>query len=76
MSLRFKFNLVLAGVLLLAVLVTSLCLREDGPLFTVLAWRPLKAIGVVSYGMYLMHMLAVNLVVVAVLARDLVRRRR
>lgn len=47
---------------LLAVLVTSLCLREDGPLFTVLAWRPLKAIGVVSYGMYLMHMLAVNLV--------------
>lgn len=45
---------------IIAVLVVSLCVREDTPLHRVLTWRPLALVGSISYGIYLMHMLAAN----------------
>lgn len=50
------------GQVLLVVLVTSVVVREDTQLHPVLTWRPLVFVGVVSYGMYLMQMLAANMV--------------
>jgi peptidoglycan/LPS O-acetylase OafA/YrhL len=47
---------------LLAVLVLSLVVREDTGLHPVRRWRPLAFVGTISYGIYLMHMLAANLV--------------
>lgn len=44
----------------LAFLVTACVVREDNDLAWVLRWRPVAWIGTVSYGMYLMHMIAVN----------------
>ena len=44
----------------LAVLVVSCTIREDNGLARLLQWMPLVRIGTVSYGMYLMHMLAFN----------------
>jgi peptidoglycan/LPS O-acetylase OafA/YrhL len=46
----------------LALVVTTCVVREDNDLAVVLRWRPVVWIGTVSYGMYLMHMIAVNLV--------------
>lgn len=37
-------------------------LVEDGPLQRVLRWRPLVSIGRLSYGMYLLHMLAMAVI--------------
>jgi peptidoglycan/LPS O-acetylase OafA/YrhL len=48
--------------LVLAALVAACCLREDHPFAPVLRWRPLREIGVVSYGVYLLHLLAANVV--------------
>jgi peptidoglycan/LPS O-acetylase OafA/YrhL len=45
---------------LMGVLVAACCVREDHFLQRPLAWRPLAYIGIVSYGIYLMHMLAAN----------------
>lgn len=45
---------------LMALLAISICLREDTWLHPVLRWRPLAWVGVISYGIYLMHMLAAN----------------
>ncbi|MGZ5179071.1 MAG: acyltransferase family protein [Ramlibacter sp.] len=45
---------------LIAVLVVSLCVREDTSLHRILTWRPLALVGSISYGIYLMHMLAAN----------------
>lgn len=45
----------------LAFLVAACVVREDNDLAWVLRWRPVAWIGTVSYGMYLMHMIAVNL---------------
>jgi peptidoglycan/LPS O-acetylase OafA/YrhL len=43
------------------VLIVGTCvIREDNPFARVLAWRPLAWIGVVSYGIYLLHMLVAN----------------
>lgn len=42
--------------------VASCCVRDDTPLHRLLTLRPLVSIGAVSYGIYLMHMLAANLV--------------
>ncbi len=54
-----------AGELLVAValaaLVATCVTREDNDLAWLLRWRPVAWIGTVSYGMYLMHMIAVNL---------------
>jgi peptidoglycan/LPS O-acetylase OafA/YrhL len=46
----------------MAVLVASVCIREDTVVHPLLKWRPLASVGSISYGMYLMHMLAANAV--------------
>lgn len=46
----------------MALLVASVCVREDTHLHPVLTWKPAAFIGTISYGMYLMHMLAANAV--------------
>jgi len=48
--------------LLMAVVVASVCVREDTWFHPVLRWRPLPFVGMISYGIYLMHMLSANLV--------------
>lgn len=45
---------------LVAVLVVILCVREGTSFHRVLTWRPLAFVGSISYGIYLMHMLAAN----------------
>jgi peptidoglycan/LPS O-acetylase OafA/YrhL len=47
--------------LLMVGLVVACCLREDHWLSAVLAWRPLRHIGLVSYGMYLLNVPAIQL---------------
>ncbi|NUR23428.1 acyltransferase [Frateuria sp.] len=46
----------------MAVLVASICLCQDSWLHPVLDARPVAFVGTISYGMYLMHMLAANAV--------------
>lgn len=46
---------------LMALLVVASCLREDHYLSAVLAWRPLRHVGLVSYGMYLLNVPAIQL---------------
>jgi peptidoglycan/LPS O-acetylase OafA/YrhL len=46
----------------LALLVASCVIREDNGLARLLQFRPLVRIGVASYGIYLMHQLAMNAV--------------
>lgn len=48
--------------LAMTMLVVACTLRPDHGLAWPLEWRPLRHVGEVSYGMYLMHMLAVNAV--------------
>jgi peptidoglycan/LPS O-acetylase OafA/YrhL len=48
--------------LVMAVLVASVCLRQDSVLDPALSSTPLAFVGMISYGMYLMHMLAANAV--------------
>lgn len=48
--------------LLVAALVAACCLREDTLLAPVLGWRPLREVGVISYGVYLLHLLVANAV--------------
>jgi peptidoglycan/LPS O-acetylase OafA/YrhL len=45
-----------------ASLIATCVMREDHDLARLLRWRALAAVGVVGYGVYLMHMLAVNAV--------------
>ncbi len=45
-----------------ALLVATCVVREDNDLAWLLRWRAMAWIGTVSYGMYLLHMIAVNLV--------------
>lgn len=47
---------------LMALLVGSVVIRESNGLGLLLRWRPIAHIGLVSYGMYLMHMLSYNAV--------------
>ncbi|AMT73564.1 hypothetical protein ABG82_04785 [Mycobacteroides immunogenum] len=42
--------------------VAAVTLRENTLMHPVLCWRPLAFIGVISYGIYLMHMLCANVV--------------
>lgn len=44
----------------MALFVASICIRGDTLLHPLLNWRPLVFVGIISYGMYLMHMLAAN----------------
>jgi peptidoglycan/LPS O-acetylase OafA/YrhL len=47
---------------LLAALVAACCIREDHLAAPLLKARPMRFIGEVSYGMYLLHMIAINAV--------------
>lgn len=47
---------------LMVLLVGSVVIRESNGLGPVLRWRPIAHVGMVSYGMYLMHMLCYNAV--------------
>jgi peptidoglycan/LPS O-acetylase OafA/YrhL len=47
---------------LMVAVVVSTCLVEWTPLHPMLQWRPLAFIGVISYGVYLLHMLCANVV--------------
>lgn len=47
---------------LMTALVVSSCIRTDHLLMPVLTLRPFRYIGMISYGVYLMHMLAFNVV--------------
>jgi peptidoglycan/LPS O-acetylase OafA/YrhL len=47
---------------LIAALVVSVCLVARTPLQPVLQWRPLAFVGVISYGVYLLHMLCANVI--------------
>lgn len=46
----------------MALLVASVCLRQDSVLHPLLQARPVVFVGTTSYGIYLMHMLAANAV--------------
>lgn len=46
----------------MALLVACVCIREDTHLHPLLTWRPAVFVGTISYGIYLMHMLAANVV--------------
>lgn len=45
---------------LIAIFVVSLCVRESTALHKALTLKPLAFLGSISYGVYLMHMLAAN----------------
>ncbi len=44
--------------LLMTIWLASLVMQEDHKLRTVMAWKPIDRIGIISYGMYLFHMIA------------------
>jgi peptidoglycan/LPS O-acetylase OafA/YrhL len=46
--------------LAMAALVAACAIREDHALSSMLSFRPMQEIGKVSYGMYLLHMLCLN----------------
>ena len=48
--------------LTMAAFIGSVVIREDGPLMPLLRFRPLVRIGMVSYGIYLLHLLADHVV--------------
>ncbi len=52
----------LAIALAMTWLVVAVCIRADHVLMPLLANAPMRHVGTVSYGMYLMHMLAMNVV--------------
>lgn len=47
---------------LMVLAVGTVVIREDTPLSPFLRWRPLVFVGTISYGVYLLHMLAANVV--------------
>ncbi len=47
---------------LVVALVVACCLSTDDPLRPVLTWAPVRFVGTISYGIYLLHMLVVGLV--------------
>ena len=46
----------------MTIIVASCVIREDHILAKIFSWKPLRVIGTVSYGMYLLHMLSYNVV--------------
>jgi peptidoglycan/LPS O-acetylase OafA/YrhL len=53
---RFTTNFVMA------LFVAAICIRENTLLHPILRWRPAVFVGTISYGIYLMHMLAANII--------------
>lgn len=52
-----------AGIwLLMVLLVGTVVIREQNGLSALLSWRPVAYVGMISYGMYLLHMLSFNVV--------------
>lgn len=45
---------------LMVVVVVATCIAEWTPLHPILRWRPLAFVGVISYGVYLLHNLCAN----------------
>jgi peptidoglycan/LPS O-acetylase OafA/YrhL len=64
-----------AGEIMVSVafllLVGSTVIREDNDMAAFLRWKPVVWIGTVSYGMYMLHMLSVNVIRKATLALSL-----
>jgi peptidoglycan/LPS O-acetylase OafA/YrhL len=54
-----------ASHLALTALVLACCMREDHVLARLLRLRPLAYLGTISYGLYLLHMLCMNAIVMA-----------
>jgi peptidoglycan/LPS O-acetylase OafA/YrhL len=50
----------LAAQAAMALLVGACVIRQDHVLAPLLSWRPARAIGAVSYGMYMLHMFAIH----------------
>jgi peptidoglycan/LPS O-acetylase OafA/YrhL len=46
--------------LAMAALVAAVCIRKDQPLLALLSCSPVRYVGTISYGMYLLHVLAMN----------------
>ena len=60
---EFRLGLLTAVAVAALFLVAGVALDQDGPIARVLAWRPLVALGSISYGIYLWHwpvFLAIN----------------
>jgi peptidoglycan/LPS O-acetylase OafA/YrhL len=51
--------------ILMVVVVVATCIVEWTPLHPILWWRPLAFVGVISYGVYLLHNLCVDMVRIA-----------
>jgi peptidoglycan/LPS O-acetylase OafA/YrhL len=52
--------------ILMVVVVIATCIVEWTPLHPILRWRPLAFVGVISYGVYLLHNLCVDMVRIAI----------
>lgn len=50
----------LAFHILTAVLLGGIAVRQESPVTRALEWRPLAYIGVISYGIYLLHMIGLD----------------
>lgn len=61
MEVHVIWGLLLVSVLMV-ILVAACVVREENGLAPVLRWRPIAWIGTISYGMYLLHMFAINAV--------------
>jgi len=51
--------------ILMVVVVVATCIVEWTPLHPILRWRPLAFVGVISYGVYLLHNLCANMARIA-----------
>lgn len=54
-----------------ALLIGSLWLNKDSPVSRILGWKPISALGRLTYGLYLIHVLVINVVTVAMMKLDL-----
>jgi peptidoglycan/LPS O-acetylase OafA/YrhL len=52
-------NLAMHGVM--ALILAALVVREDNVLAPVLTWKPVARIGVISYGLYLWHLIGLHI---------------